>query len=314
MTGQLIIRAYQNDFKAAWDEVVVNSVNGTFIHRRDFMEYHGERFQECSLIFFLDEQAVAIFPAEKSSGNVFSYRGLTYAGWITTESVQGEMLSQMFGGTLHYFKINGFQSLEIRSVPDFFCLGNQAELKQVIHQSKPQLVHTGIFHATPLPFQVSDRGRKWGRKKAISHDLKVIESVDFDGFWTKVLEPHLLEKFKNKPVHSLKEISFLKAHFPENIKLFAVYVNEEMIAGTLLFVHAQVVHTQYIATNAKGRELRALDLLFDVILNRYNRDKAYLSLGTSIDARTGKPISGLVQWKESWGAKRFEVPVFLWEF
>ncbi|SMD46082.1 hypothetical protein SAMN00777080_4761 [Aquiflexum balticum DSM 16537] len=314
MIGQLIIRAYQNDLNAAWDAVVANSVNGTFIHKRDFMEYHGDRFQECSLIFFLDEQAVAIFPAEKSSGKVFSYRGLTYAGWIMTERIQGELLSQMIGDTLQYFKINGFQSLEIRSVPDFFCLGSQVELTRVLNQSKPQLVHTGIFYATPLPFQVSDRGRKWGRKKALSQDLKVIESLDFDGFWTKVLEPHLLEKFKNKPVHSLNEISFLKDCFPENIKLFPVYLNEEMIAGTVLFIHAQVVHTQYIATNAKGRELRALDLLFDVILNRYNRDKSYLSLGTSLDARTGKSIAGLVQWKESLGAKRFEVPVFLWEF
>lgn len=314
MIGQLIIRAYQNDLNAAWDAVVDNSVNGTFIHKRDFMEYHGDRFQECSLIFFLNEQAVAIFPAEKFSGKVFSYRGLTYAGWIMTARIQGELLSQMVGDTLQYFKNNGFQSLEIRSVPDFFCLGKQDELKRVLNQSKPRLVHTGIFYATPLPFQVSDRGRKWGRKKALSQDLKVIESLDFDGFWTKVLEPHLLEKFKNKPVHSLKEISFLKARFPENIKLFAVYLNEEMIAGTVLFIHAQVVHTQYIASNAKGRELRALDLLFDVILNRYNRDKAYLSLGTSLDARTGKPIAGLVQWKESLGAKRFEVPVFLWEF
>lgn len=312
--GQLIIQAYQNDLKEAWDAVVAHSVNGTFIHKRDFIEYHGDRFQECSLIFFLDEQAVAIFPAETSSERVFSYRGLTYAGWIMTERIQGELLSQMIADTLQYFKIKGFQSLEIRSVPDFFCLGNQAELKRILHQLKPQLVHTGIFYATPLPFQVSDRGRKWGRKKALSQGLEVIESLDFAGFWTKVLEPHLLEKFKNKPVHSLNEISFLKDCFPENIKLVAVYLNEEMIAGTVLFIHAQVVHTQYIATNAKGREFRALDLLFDVILNRYNRDKAYLSLGTSLDARTGKSIAGLVQWKESLGAKRFEVPVFLWEF
>jgi len=314
MLGQLIVQSYQNDLKAAWDAVVDKSINGTFIHKRDFMEYHGDRFQECSLIFFLDEQAVAILPAEKSSEKVFSYRGLTYAGWIMTERMQGELLSLLIRDTLQYFKLKGFQSLEIRSVPDFFCLGNQAELKHVLNQSKPQLVHNGIFYTTPLPFQVLDRGRKWGIKKAISQSLRVNESVDFEGFWTTVLEPHLLEKFKNKPVHSLTDISFLKGCFPENIKLFAVYLNEEMIAGTVLFISKNAVHTQYIASNATGRELRALDLLFDVILNRYNRDKAYLSLGTSLDARTGKPIAGLVQWKESLGAKRFEAPVFLWEF
>ena len=314
MLDRLIVRLYHNEFKAGWDAVVDDSFNGTFIHKRNFMEYHGDRFQECSLIFFLDEQAVAIFPAEKSSEKVFSYRGLTYAGWIMIERVQGELLSQMVTDTLQYFNINGFQALEIRSVPDFFCSGNQAELKRVIHESKPIEVHNGVFYTTPLPFQVRDRGRKWGKNKALSQSLQVKESVDFEGFWTQVLEPHLLEKFKNKPVHSLTDISFLKGCFPENIKLFAVYLDGEMIAGTVLFIHAHAVHTQYIATIAKGRELRALDLLFDAILDRYNRDKAYLSLGTSLDARTGESIAGLVKWKESLGAKRFEVPVYLWEF
>lgn len=314
MPDKLIIKPYQNAFKANWDAVVEGSVNGTFIHKRDFIEYHGDRFQECSLIFFLDKQPVAIFPAEESGGKVFSYRGLTYAGWIMTESIRGELLAQMVGDTLQYFQINDFQSLEIRSVPDFFCLGNQSELKRAIREFSPKVAHTGIFHTTPLPFQVSDRGRKWGKKKALSQGLKVKESNDFEGYWTEILEPHLFKKFKNKPVHSLQEILLLKNCFQENIKLFAVYQGEEMVAGTVLLIHQNAVHTQYIATNDKGRAFRALDLLFDFILTKYNRDKAYLSLGTSLDAHTGKPIAGLVKWKESLGATIFEAPVFLWEF
>ena len=50
-------------------------------------------------------------------------------------------------------------------------------------------------------------------------------------------------------------------YFPENIKLFVAKYKEQMIAGTLLFVYPNVVHTQYMAANEVAREIGGLDLL-----------------------------------------------------
>ncbi|WP_373495639.1 hypothetical protein [Aquiflexum sp.] len=305
MSASLILKPYQPELRADWDEVIASSINGTFIHQRDFIAYHGDRFEECSLIFFFNGKPVAVFPAEKSENRVFSYRGLTYAGWIISEALEEGQLGNVIKDTLEYFCANGYHSLEVRMVPDFFYLGSASTLKTTVEKFKPELVRKSIFHATALPFQISDRGRKWGRKKSESLKLSVKESVDFEGFWQDVLEPHLLEKFQNKPVHSLEKILYLQSCFPDNIKLLAVYQEAEMLAGTVLFLQNQVVHCQYIASTSIGRDCRALDLLFGMILDKFNGDKSYLSLGTSLDARTGKPIPGLIKWKESLGGKGF---------
>ncbi|WP_194976685.1 hypothetical protein [Aquiflexum lacus] len=313
MSESLLLKPYQPELKADWDAVVGSSINGTFIHTRDFIAYHGNRFKECSLIFYWLGKPVAVFPAEYSDGHVFSHRGLTHAGWIVCKDLEEGQLEQILNTTFQYFERLGFQSLEVRSVPDFFCLGSNSALKTSIQKFKPEIVSKPIFHATPLPFEISDRGRKWGRKKAVCQGLRVAETDDFEGFWNNVLEPHLWEKFQNKPVHQLKEIRYLKSCFQEEIKLFAVYRETEMLAGTVLFLQNKVVHCQYIASTAKGRESRALDLLFDELLDKFNVDKSYLSLGTSLDARTGKPIPSLVKWKESLGGQGVEGLVLRWE-
>lgn len=312
MPESLIIKPYQPELKGDWDAVVSSSINGTFIHQRDFIEYHGNRFKECSLMFYFQGKPVVVFPAEKSENQVFSYRGLTHGGWIITNELEEEQLRNIIKDTLQYYQLKGYQSLEVRCIPGFFHSGSTSSLETTIHQLKPDLVSKSIFHATALPFKISDRGRKWGRKKAVSSGLRVEESDDFEGFWNNILIPHLSNKFHHKPVHSLEEICYLKSCFHNEIKLFAVYRETEMLAGTVVFLQNKVIHCQYIASHSQGRESRALDLLFGVLLDTFNGNKSHLSLGTSLDAVTGKPIVSLIKWKESIGAEGFEVAVLKW--
>jgi hypothetical protein len=309
----LEIRTYQPNLRQVWNAVVDNSINGTFILKREYLEYHGDRFVDSSLVFFDGKEAIGVFPAEAKNMRIHSYRGLTYAGWIVVEGLSKEMLEAMVVGTIQYFRNKGFQSLEIKSVPDFLCSGNQKELLEAIAPADPKISDKAIFHSTKLPCQITDRGRIWGLKKANAFGLQVVESDDFSGFWVKVLEPHLKDKFQNKPVHSLEEILLLKSRFPNNIKIYTVEKGGEMVAGTVLFLDRGFLHTQYIGSSENGRKYRALDLLFTQILEEFNTSKKYLSLGTSSDSRTGKPIPGLITWKESFGAVAVAVPIFYWD-
>jgi hypothetical protein len=43
-------RHYAEQDAEAWDKLVVESWNGTFLHQRRFLSYHGDRFQDLSLI------------------------------------------------------------------------------------------------------------------------------------------------------------------------------------------------------------------------------------------------------------------------
>ena len=63
----LTIKPYDSNFETAWDNFVLKeSVNGTFLHTRNFLNYHPEgRFEDCSLMVMNGTNIVAVIPACK---------------------------------------------------------------------------------------------------------------------------------------------------------------------------------------------------------------------------------------------------------
>ena len=45
-----LIRDYLPDQAAAWDDLVARAVNGTMLHTRRYLSYHGDRFRDRSLL------------------------------------------------------------------------------------------------------------------------------------------------------------------------------------------------------------------------------------------------------------------------
>ena len=48
----LTVNKYNSKFKEEWDEFVDDSKNATFLFKRDFMDYHENRFVDYSLMIF----------------------------------------------------------------------------------------------------------------------------------------------------------------------------------------------------------------------------------------------------------------------
>ena len=71
---------YTNNQAEEWDAFVQRSKNGTFLLERRFMDYHADRFKDCSLMLYNDEELVGLFPAnwDEESQMVCSHQGLTY--------------------------------------------------------------------------------------------------------------------------------------------------------------------------------------------------------------------------------------------
>ena len=61
------IRDYSDNLRPRWDEFVRLSKNGTFLHKRAYMEYHADRFEDHSLLFYKEEELLAILPATSST-------------------------------------------------------------------------------------------------------------------------------------------------------------------------------------------------------------------------------------------------------
>ena len=46
------VRRYTPDKASEWNRFVAQSKNGTFLFDRRFMDYHADRFEDCSLMVY----------------------------------------------------------------------------------------------------------------------------------------------------------------------------------------------------------------------------------------------------------------------
>ena len=77
--------SYTPDWAADWNRLTDEAKNGTFLFRRSYMDYHSDRFADCSLLFTDSSgRPAALFPAnyDAASRTVWSHQGLTYGGLI----------------------------------------------------------------------------------------------------------------------------------------------------------------------------------------------------------------------------------------
>jgi hypothetical protein len=91
--------------------------------------------------------------------------------------------------------------------------------------------------------------------------------------------------------------------FSENIKLYSAYKSGEMLAGIIVYENDIVAHTQYIAFTKEGRMVYATDLILDFLIKEYYLDKEYFDFGISTEKDGYYLNQGLIQYKESFGAR-----------
>src|SRR6476660_4545846 len=90
------VHRYEPAFKAEWDALVRASKNGTFLFLRDYMEYHGDRFEDHSLLIRDKGVTVAMLPANSTGAELVSHGGLTYGGFIMCEGMTTPAMLEMF--------------------------------------------------------------------------------------------------------------------------------------------------------------------------------------------------------------------------
>lgn len=309
----MTILPYTSAFREDWNLVVQQGINSALVHHRGFLDYQGKKFEDCSLMIYEDEKLIGVFPAEKHDGTIVSHRGITFGDIIFGKKIGEEAICSIIQLIVEYYKNLGQSTLEIRNIPSFYWKDSE-----LFHAYQQVLSNNGFiskenrsFQTITLPLKLTDRGRRWGVRKAHSLGLQVDPNGSLEGFWNKVLLPNLWETYQAKPVHSLEEIQHLKKQVPDSIQCWTVKLQEEVLAGVLTFNHQDVCHLQYTSVTAKGKKLRALDALMYDLIGRSSGTFRYVSMGTSIDPKTGKENSTLTQWKKSWGADVFETKT--WE-
>ena len=295
---------YNLEYKAIWNSFVAKSKNGTFLFHRDFMEYHQDRFDDFSLMVFKKEKLVALLPANRVGDELHSHQGLTYGGLLLSKDIRFEIVLNSFEALLKFLDEQNIITLYIKEIPSIYYHIPSEESRYFNFILKAELMRRDtlsvIDNLNKLRFSSS---RNEGIKRAKKHGLQIANDDDFEVFWNSILKINLKNKHNASPVHSLEEILNLKEKFPENIKQFNVYHEDQIVAGATIFETEHVAHCQYISGNDDKNTLGSLDILHDYLINEFYSDKRYFDFGTS-NENNGKNINkGLQFWKEGFGAR-----------
>lgn len=305
------VEIYSKEHKEEWDRFVTLSKNGTFLFYRDFMEYHSDRFNDYSFLFYKENKLIALLPGNLRDKIYYSHQGLTYGGLITCEGTTSSDVIGIFEYLTTSLRLQGIKEFVYKAIPHIYHHSPAEEDLYALYINKAQLVGRGISSAILLDKELKySEARNRGVKKALRNNLYAKQSEDFDTFWN-ILEENLKKRYATKPVHTINEIKLLHKRFPSNILLFGIYnSHHEMIAGTVLFICGKVVHLQYIAASEEGKSLGASDLLIDYILKQNWVGKDYFDYGISTENNGLYLNQGLIHHKEGFGARGIAYDIY----
>ncbi|WP_299128917.1 FemAB family protein [uncultured Winogradskyella sp.] len=297
------IKSYHSDFEQVWNDFISKSNTATFLFDRNFMDYHSDRFADASLLVYKSNGLVAICPANTTDGKVYAHQGLTYGGFIFTNDLSSTEKGEISNAVVDYFKAEGIANLFIKGIPSFYNTQHTEDEKKLLltHGAKIYRQDKVLAIDYSKPFTIHKTKLKNYRKNS-SKGFVIEQTDDFLPFWNDVLIPRLKDKHNASPVHSLNEIELLASRFPNNIKQFNIYLDNEILAGITIFDKGMVVKSQYGATTKRGEKERALEYLFLHLIYKYKDEgKSFFSMGTVREDNALGYNEGLLKQKEELG-------------
>lgn len=321
----ITIIPYSINRKETWDAFVESSKNGTFLLKRNFMDYHSDRFFDCSLLVYAGispdgefkesglttKDLVAVFPAnwDKENRTVHSHQGLTYGGLLVLPEVTQKEVIDMMQAILQYYR-DYMQAVRLvyKPIPYIYSsLPSGEELYALFRAGARltrRLVSTCVSMRNPMKMATL---RMRQARKAVDHGFYIDRIIEGDietlrEYWT--LLEGVLEKYHNaRPTHTLQEMALLMSQFPKNIRPYIVRHEKRIVAGVVVFECRKVAHVQYIASGEEGRTYGALDLLFRHLINERYKQFDYVDFGTSNEDGGRYLNEGLIHQKEGFGGR-----------
>ena len=305
------VQKYHLENTAEWNAFVKQSVNGSFLLERDFMDYHQERFEDHSLMMFIEGQLMCCIPAHVKEGVFYSHRGLSYAGLIISAAAV-KNLDKIVDALLEYVKGLAFAKAELQLPPISYQFLNKEIAAVLEHKGfTPNRKLHNQSVALDQEIQVSPK-KSIGYRNGKFEGLRMETTNDFRSFWEEVLTPQLAERYHSKPVHSLIEIELLASRFPENIIQYNVYREGALLAGITFFIKGNIVKSQYTASSPDGLKTDAVAYIYMEAMKEFKEKGCSLMDYGPVNEKDGSVNRGLQRFKKQLGCQEEEWR--RWEF
>ncbi|MDD5943913.1 GNAT family N-acetyltransferase [Fibrobacter sp.] len=293
--------------------VECESVNGTFLQTRRFLNYHPTgRFTDASFALEKSGTIVAYFPGVAKEQTFVSHAGTTFGGPIIAKSFySGSRLLEILKEADQYLA-SRFKNIRFKITPAIFA-EESPDLLEYMLEHMGYTRHTELSSYCTLqsgvdPLENCDKECRRIFKKSEIESIRfgnLEKTEDFETFY------HFLEISKSKhnvhPVHTLQELYDLKDNrIPDHIRFRGIWDKDTLVAAMMLFrfEKTKTIHAQYIAPNPDYEKFQPTIALY-VRVMREAALEGFQKISWGISTENGGEFlnENLHRFKESLGAK-----------
>ncbi len=296
---------YSNDQESLWDEWCQEARNATFLHTKKFLNYHGDRFKDLSLLIYQDSELVAIFPAAEDRNDpshIISHPGATFGGIVHQGRLGGGAMIRALEAVKSYYRELGYSKLTYKVTPYAYASFSAQDDLYALFRLNARRVRCDLSSIITLSEKRTPSKRRLRSLKKASKQVEVeVGEKLLPEFW-QVLSENLERKHEAKPVHTYEEMRELIKKFSQEIEVYCGLINGAVQAGVLFFNSPSVCHAQYIASSEIGYAASALDAVFEkAIEGASKKGVRYFDFGISNEENGQILNEGLYRFKSEFG-------------
>lgn len=279
-----------------------------FLMRRRFLDHHKSRFVDFSVLITDETRVIGLVAACVSpvhKGCITCHAGLSYGGILFSPGIELELTCDCVASIEEFYKGKGFQEINIKLIPSIYSNGRLDFVDYCLIRNNFNLDAIEVSSTIDLkkPFVYSNM-RTRRIKRGLKKNISVVNDWSYCAEFWSILNDNLRQRYGTAPVHSLREINYLKEKFIEEIQLYVAISDGKLLAGSVFFDTALVRHLQYGATNDLGRQLSANDLVVHCAIEEARvQGFSYFDFGISTENKGDVINHGLLDYKSSFGSQ-----------
>jgi Acetyltransferase (GNAT) domain len=313
-------RPFEAELRTEWDRLVGDAVNGTLMHTRRYLDYHGNRFHDASLTAH-DRRGrlIGVLPAARESREsptvIVSHPGLTYGGLIH-RGLDTAQIMQALQRAATVWRSQGGEILRYKAVPSFYHRHPADGDEYALWRMRAQVYRVDACMTIALrqPLHLSGNRMRCLRKAGAANLTVRSSRAVLPAAWVLIADT-LRRRHHTRPTHSLAELQSLVDLFPDHIRVHVAAVDSRTVATVVSYVTPYCWHIQYAASSPQGRRLSALDHLTAHLIDQArSAGLEWFDFGISTEAAGTTLNWGLQHYKASFGAgttvhRFFELPL-----
>ncbi len=198
--------------------------------------------------------------------------GSTYGGiLVCKEMLRVEKMKVLLDEFEVYLKHEIFSKCILKLTMDLLCKYPQDILKFIMYFYQYQEYKELNIYIDYEKYNTSDiisnlsKMKKRNIKKCLNAGFGLKELTERDEIedFHRVLAANLL-KYDRKPIHTVDELCYLKNRLRDNIEFYGAYLDNKLMAGTMVFLFRNVkcAHMQYLAADPKYKHMNPMAFVY----------------------------------------------------